>query len=64
VECTEGGRQLFGFQFHPEVTHSQYGEKVLGNFIDLAGLRGSWKMDEFIASQVCGRAASWEGELN
>ena len=52
VESTEGGRQLFGFQFHPEVTHSKHGETILGNFIEVAGLKGSWRMDNFIESQV------------
>eukprot|EP01047_Picozoa_sp_COSAG01_P005452 COSAG01_NODE_186_length_22652_cov_7.562630_7_plen_326_part_00 len=52
VECIEDGRQLFGFQFHPEVTHSQYGETILRNFIELAGLIGTWRMDNFIEQQV------------
>jgi len=52
VACEAGGKRLYGFQFHPEVTHSQKGEKMLGAFVDLAGLRGSWRMDDFVAQQI------------
>ena len=50
--CESSERQLYGLQFHPEVTHSQYGETILGNFIELAGLKGSWRMDNFIEAQI------------
>ncbi|MFN3909900.1 MAG: GMP synthase subunit A [Candidatus Anstonellaceae archaeon] len=29
-------KPIIGLQFHPEVWHTQYGEKILSNFIDLA----------------------------
>lgn len=45
-------RQLYGFQFHPEVTHSVHGEALLGAFVGLAGMHGTWKMDNFIEEQV------------
>lgn len=28
-------RPLFGLQFHPEVSHTEYGEQIFQNFIDL-----------------------------
>ena len=36
-------RRLFGVQFHPEVTHTQGGEKLLRRFArELCGCEGSW----------------------
>lgn len=44
---------LYGLQFHPEVTHTQFGGKLLGNFVrDICGCRGTWKMSSFIERQV------------
>ena len=58
ASCENVERQLYGLQFHPEVTHSVFGETILGNFIDSAGLKGSWRMDDFITEQV--RAVPWQ----
>ena len=52
ASCENVARQMYGLQFHPEVTHSVFGETILGNFIESAGLKGSWRMDDFIAEQV------------
>jgi len=41
---------IFGLQFHPEVVHSQYGKKILDNFLfSVCGLNGSWNPKNFIA---------------
>ena len=64
VACEAGGRRLYGFQFHPEVTHSQKGEKMLGAFVDLAGLRGSWRMDDFVAQQIASIKEKCSGGRN
>ena len=46
-------RKIYGVQFHPEVTHSEYGQTVLCNFLfSVCGCAGDWKMDDFIASTV------------
>ena len=46
-------RPIYGLQFHPEVTHTQYGGQLLGNFVKrICGCRGDWKMSEFIDEQV------------
>ena len=38
---------VFGLQFHPEVTHTPEGGKVLSNFlIDVCGCSGSWKLGD------------------
>ena len=44
---------LYGVQFHPEVTHTEYGEKVIKNFLfDIAGLKADWSMSNFLAEQI------------
>ena len=45
-------RNLYGLQFHPEVSHTQYGKEILRNFIRLTGARRSWTMRDFIANQI------------
>jgi len=44
---------IYGLTFHPEVAHSQFGGRMLENFLkNVAGLHGTWNMDEFIDSQI------------
>lgn len=51
MECPE--RSLYAVQFHPEVTHSQFGQQILTNFLFLiCGLKGDWVMDSFIDDTV------------
>lgn len=46
-------RPIFGLQFHPEVTHTQFGGKLLGNFVrNICGCHGAWRMSSFIEQQV------------
>ena len=46
-------KKLYGVQFHPEVTHSEYGQVVFRNFLfNICGLNADWKMDDFIESSV------------
>lgn len=46
-------RPIYGLQFHPEVTHTQCGGTLLGNFVrNICGCRGTWKMSSFIERQV------------
>jgi len=45
-------KHIYGLQFHPEVVHSAEGEKMLSNFVDITGTRGTWKMENFIAGEV------------
>jgi GMP synthase (glutamine-hydrolysing) len=44
-------RGLFAFQFHPEVAHTEYGVKILRNFIfNVCRCRPLWTMDSFVDS--------------
>ena len=50
---SDEGRKLFGVQFHPEVTHSEYGQQILRNFLfGICGCKADWKMDDFIETSV------------
>jgi GMP synthase (glutamine-hydrolysing) len=46
-------RNLYGVQFHPEVTHTEYGQKVLSNFIfNICKCEPNWKMGSFVKHTV------------
>ena len=46
-------RKLYGVQWHPEVKHSEYGQRVLENFLhDAAGIPADWNSGNVIAEQV------------
>ena len=50
--CDES-RRLYGVQFHPEVTHTEYGKQMLHNFLyQICGCKGDWQMDSFIEDTV------------
>lgn len=43
-------RKLYGVQFHPEVTHTEYGNLILKNFVfGVCNCRADWVMSDFIA---------------
>jgi GMP synthase (glutamine-hydrolysing) len=46
-------RRLAGVQFHPEVLHSEHGQKVLEHFLhDVAGIEPTWTSSNVIDEQV------------
>lgn len=46
-------KNIYAVQFHPEVTHSEYGDKILENFLfEVCHCKGDWVMDNFIESTV------------
>ncbi|HEV3008934.1 MAG TPA: glutamine-hydrolyzing GMP synthase [Burkholderiales bacterium] len=46
-------RHFYGVQFHPEVTHTRQGTKLLQRFVrDICGARGDWQMPEYVSESV------------
>jgi GMP synthase (glutamine-hydrolysing) len=46
-------RPIYGIQFHPEVTHTEHGTRILHNFVrDICGCSGNWQMSQVIEQQV------------
>ncbi|MDF3820544.1 glutamine-hydrolyzing GMP synthase [Leptospira sp. 96542] len=45
-------KKQYGIQFHPEVTHSEEGETLLRNFVELCGVGSTWNLSEFLKDQI------------
>lgn len=45
-------RRLYGFQFHPEVSHTRYGKEMLKNFVKITRARKTWSMEKFISNKI------------
>jgi len=46
-------KKIYAFQFHPEVTHSVQGEKLLKNFAKyICGCESTWNMGNFAKEQI------------
>ncbi len=46
-------RRLYAVQFHPEVTHTEFGDTILSNFVfRICGCTGDWQMSHFIEETV------------
>lgn len=46
-------KKIYAVQFHPEVTHSEFGSAMLHNFLyEICGCSGDWVMDDFIDRTV------------
>ena len=45
-------RGLYGVQFHPEVMHTEHGNKILRRFLELAGCRPTWTMVNIVDEQT------------
>ncbi len=56
-------RRLWGVQYHPEVSHTPYGQQVLRQFLHhLAGCRPTWTMTSIIEQQVAAIQAQVGGD--
>ncbi|MGE5638658.1 MAG: glutamine-hydrolyzing GMP synthase [Clostridia bacterium] len=46
-------RRFYAVQFHPEVTHTLQGTKLLQRFVrDIAGCKGDWTMPQYVSEAV------------
>jgi len=45
-------RRFYGVQFHPEVTHTEEGMKMLDNFLNICGVKRDWSIDKFIQEEI------------
>jgi GMP synthase (glutamine-hydrolysing) len=50
VEWSE--RKIFGLQFHPEVTHSVNGLKMMRNFLELSGCTFDWNLESYLEQSI------------
>ena len=49
---SNGEEGIYGVQFHPEVTHTECGMRIIENFIRLSGAKKQWGMQDFIKTAV------------
>jgi GMP synthase (glutamine-hydrolysing) len=45
-------RRLYAVQFHPEVSHTPDGMRILNNFLEACGVKRAWSMTSFIDTAV------------
>ena len=46
-------KKIYAVQFHPEVTHCEFGQQILHNFLyEVCKCKGDWVMDSFIDTTV------------
>jgi len=44
---------IYAIQFHPEVTHTNHGQKIIENFIfNICSANADWKMDDLISQRI------------
>ncbi|MGH7884241.1 MAG: glutamine-hydrolyzing GMP synthase [Thermodesulfobacteriota bacterium] len=49
------GKNIYGTQFHPEVVHTEIGNKLIHNFLfKIAGMKGDWTPRSFIETTIQG----------
>lgn len=46
-------KPVYGLQFHPEVTHTEHGGRLLSNFVThVCGCQGTWRISSLIARET------------
>ena len=60
--AADQNNRVFGLQFHPEVSHCEYGSTILKNFaIDVCGASNAWTVDKYLdeaRTQILDRAGN------
>ena len=49
---SDPARNFYSVQFHPEVTHTVNGMKILENFVEITKARREWSIDKFITGEI------------
>lgn len=45
--------ELYNLQFHPEVTHTEYGKQIIENFVvDICKAESSWNLEDYIDNTI------------
>ncbi|HVP23058.1 MAG TPA: glutamine-hydrolyzing GMP synthase [Conexivisphaerales archaeon] len=46
-------RRIFGLQFHPEVSQTEFGKEMLAAFVyGVCGCRKSWRLEDFVSTEI------------
>lgn len=46
-------KKIYGVQFHPEVKHTEYGDKIIRNFLfEICQAKPEWKIENWIPDQI------------
>lgn len=45
-------RNFYGTQFHPEVMHTEYGNEILKNFLEICKCKFDWSIENYIEESV------------
>jgi GMP synthase (glutamine-hydrolysing) len=60
--CSDDLKQ-FGVQFHPEVSHTEEGQRMISNFVfEVSGARRTWTM-EGVLKEIVGNLSKLEGRV-
>ncbi len=63
VACENPGRKIYALQFHPEVSHTLSGSRMLRNFLDsVCRARMDWQMRSFVDEAVASIRQKVQGE--